>query len=314
MSKHVALVLGAGGARGLAHIGAIESLEDRGYIITSVAGCSMGALIAGMYAAGQLAEAKRWFLNVDEQLIWRMADINIFSGNSLVKGDRIIRELQTIVPDRPIEQLNIPCAIVAADMTHSEQVIYRTGSLFQAVRASISIPLFFQPVQMDKRLLVDGGVLNPLPLDIVQRTDGDLLVAMNISGKDNMPLETQPTPISIEEHIADLEARGLDVPQSIENQLLQLEQRINAYRNERANDLTRNINFFNLIDRMNDMQIQQNTLLMLQLNPPDVHAQMRQYKYNTFDFDKAEQIIADGKELMNAALDQYEQNNHNMQV
>lgn len=314
MSKHVALVLGAGGARGLAHIGAIESLEDRGYIITSVAGCSMGALIAGMYAAGQLAEAKRWFLNVDEQLIWRMADINIFSGNSLVKGDRIIRELQTIVPDRPIEQLNIPCAIVAADMTHSEQVIYRTGSLFQAVRASISIPLFFQPVQMDKRLLVDGGVLNPLPLDIVQRTDGDLLVAMNISGKDNMPLETQPTPISIEEHIADLEARGLDMPQSIENQLLQLEQRINAYRNERANDLTRNINFFNLIDRMNDMQIQQNTLLMLQLNPPDVHAQMRQYKYNTFDFDKAEQIIADGKELMNAALDQYEQNNHNMQV
>lgn len=311
MSKHVALVLGAGGARGLAHIGAIESLEERGYTITSIAGCSMGALIAGMYAAGQLTEAKEWFLNVDEELIWKMADINIFSGNSLVKGDRIIEELTKIVPDRTIEQLHIPCAIVAADMLSSEQVIFRSGSLFQAVRASISIPLFFKPVQIDKRLLVDGGVLNPLPLDLVQRTEGDLLVAMNISGKDAMVIDhLQTESIGIEDKIAHLEAHGLNVPQSIENQLLQLEQRINAYRNERANDLTRSINFFNIVDRMNDMQIQQNTILMLQLHQPDVHAVMRQYKYNTFDFDKAEQIIAEGKALMNAALDQYEQTAH----
>ena len=107
MTKHVALVLGSGGARGLAHIGAIEALEERGYTISSIAGCSMGAIIAGMYAAGELQEAKKWFLQVDKQLILRMMDINLLSRSSLVKGQRIIRDLEKIVPDRPMEELNI---------------------------------------------------------------------------------------------------------------------------------------------------------------------------------------------------------------
>ena len=257
MGKKVALVLGSGGARGLAHIGAIEALEQRGYTISSIAGCSMGSIIAGMYAAGQLKQAKEWFLQVDKQLILRMMDINLLSRNSLVKGKRIIDELQTIVPDRPMEELHIPCAIVATDMLHTEQVVFRSGSLFEAVRASISIPLFFEPVKMGDRMLIDGGILNPLPLDIVSRTEGDLLVAMDISGKDSLPL-------------------------------------------------SKTINFIRMLDRMSDLQIQQNTLLSLRLTPPDIHAVMRQYAFTTFDFDKAEQIIAEGKHIMMEALDQYE--------
>ena len=258
-NKRVALVLGSGGARGLAHIGAIEALEERGYTITSIAGCSMGSIIAGMYAAGQLKEAKEWFLSVDKQLILRMMDINLLSGNSLVKGQRIIEELQKVVPDRPMEKLNIPCTIVASDIMNTEEVIFRSGSLFEAVRASISIPLFFEPVKQGKRLLIDGGILNPLPLHVVQRTEGDILVAVDISGKDGIGLDSR-------------------------------------------------LNFISILDRMSDMQIQQNTLLALRLTPPDVHAVMRQYAYNTFDFDKAEQIIADGKRIMNEALDRYEKN------
>lgn len=307
MNKNVALVLGAGGARGLAHIGAIEALEQRGYTITSIAGCSMGSLIAGMYAAGELQKAKEWFLQVDEELIWRMADVNIFSGNSLVKGERIIQELQKVVPDQNIENLNIPCAIVAADMINTEEVIFRTGSLFQAIRASISIPLFFQPVQMEQRLLIDGGVLNPLPLNIVTRAENDILVAMDISGQDSMQLEPTPERLNLEQRIAEIEAKGLLIPQGIEDHLIAIEGKINAFREEKAKDLQRNINFFNLVDRMNDMQIQQNTKLTLQITPPDVHAVMRQYAYSTFDFDKAEEIITQGHTLMNLALDQYEQ-------
>ena len=106
VNKSVALVLGSGGARGLAHIGAIEALEERGYTITSIAGCSMGSIIAGMYAAGELKKAKEWFLSVDKQLILRMMDINLLSSNSLVKGQRIIHELETVVPDRLIENHN----------------------------------------------------------------------------------------------------------------------------------------------------------------------------------------------------------------
>jgi NTE family protein len=237
----------------------------------------MGSIIAGMYAAGQLAEAKKWFLRVDKQLILRMIDINLLSVNSLVKGQRIIKELETVVPDRPIEELNIPCAIVASDMQNTEEVIFRTGSLFEAVRASISIPLFFEPVQMGNRLLIDGGILNPLPLHTIQRTEGDILVAMDISGKDAMPEdETQSVPFKI-----------LETPMAKVQQL-------------------KRINFFSILDRMSDMQIQQNTLLECRLTPPDVHAVMRQYAYNTFDFDKAEEIIAQGHELMTQALIEYE--------
>lgn len=306
MGKNVALVLGSGGARGLAHIGAIEALEERGYTITSIAGCSMGSIIAGMYAAGQLKEAKEWFLSVDKQLILRMMDINLLSVNSLVKGERIIEELQKVVPDRPIESLNIPCTLVATDMIHSDEVIFRTGSLFEAVRASISIPLFFKPVQIGKRLLIDGGILNPLPLHVVERTPGDILVAADISGKDSMPTEPIPEPIDVDGRLAELTKKGIPVPKSWEEQLRQLGKRVDEIRANRAKDLGRNVNFFGLLDRMSDIQIQQNTLLSLRLTPPDVHSVMRQYAYNTFDFDKAEQIIADGKRLMSEALDKYE--------
>ena len=277
VNKNVALVLGSGGARGLAHIGAIEALEERGYTITSIAGCSMGSIIAGMYAAGQLEEAKQWFLRVDKQLILRMMDINLLSGNSLVKGRRIIQELEKVVPDRPIEELNIPCTIVASDMQNTEEVLFRSGSLFEAVRASISIPLFFEPVHKAHRLLIDGGILNPLPLHVIQRTEGDILVAMDISGKDSMPEEGQESvPFKI-----------LETPMAKMRQL-------------------KRINFFSILDRMSDMQIQQNTMMECLLTPPDIHAVMRQYAYNTFDFAKAEEIIAQGKQIMTNALTEYE--------
>lgn len=311
MSKNVALVLGSGGARGLAHIGAIEALEERGYTISSIAGCSMGSIIAGMYAAGQLKEAKEWFLSVDKQLILRMMDINLLSTNSLVKGERIIRELEKVVPDRPIESLNIPCTLVASDMMNTEEVIFRTGSLFEAVRASISIPLFFKPVQIENRLLIDGGILNPLPLHVVERMSGDLLVAMDISGKDSMEMEPAPEPIDVDGRLADLTARGIPVPKALENQLRQLGKKVDSVRAQRAKDLGRNINFFGILDRMSDMQIQQNTLMALRLTPPDVHAVMRQYAYNTFDFDKAEEIIAEGKRIMSEALEAYEKRKKN---
>ena len=306
MSKRVALVLGSGGARGLAHIGAIEALEDRGYTITSIAGCSMGSIIAGMYAAGELKRAKEWFLQVDKQLILRMIDINLLSSNSLVKGERIIKELEKIVPDRPMENLNIPCTIVASDMISTDEVSFRSGSLFEAIRASISIPLFFKPVQIGNRLLIDGGILNPLPLHMVQRTDGDILVASDISGKDKIPMNNEYEPIDVEGKLKDLTSRGIPVPKSVENQLRRLGERVDAIRESHAKDLGSKVSFVSLLDRMSDMQIQQNTLLALRLTPPDVHAVMRQYAYTTFDFDKAEEIIADGKRIMNEALDRYE--------
>ena len=300
--RDVALVLGSGGARGLAHIGAIEELEARGYRIRSIAGCSMGARIAGMYAAGQLQDAKEWFLQVDQQVILKMVDLSI-SLNSLVKGERVIRELEKVVPDQQIQSLNIPCAIVAADLISADEVVFRSGSLFEAIRASMSIPLFFQPVQRGHKLLIDGGTLNPLPLNRVKRTKGDLLVAMNISGKDSMQIK-KPEPSYFAKAAELIEQHGIQLSPT----LLNLKKRIEQKEEERLEnqDLRGMVNYFSLADRMSDIQIQQNTHLMLQLMPPDILATMPQYAYSTFDFDRAEEIIEQGRLLMRNAIDRYE--------
>lgn len=300
--RDVALVLGSGGARGLAHIGAIEELEARGYRIRSIAGCSMGAMIAGMYAAGQLQDAKEWFLQVDQQVILKMVDLSI-SLNSLVKGERVIRELEKVVPDQQIQSLNIPCAIVAADLISADEVVFRSGSLFEAIRASMSIPLFFQPVQRGHKLLIDGGTLNPLPLNRVKRTKGDLLVAMNISGKDSLQIK-KPEPSYFAKAAELIEQHGIQLSPT----LLNLKKRIEQKEEERLEnqDLRGMVNYFSLADRMSDIQIQQNTHLMLQLMPPDILATMPQYAYSTFDFDRAEEIIEQGRLLMRNAIDRYE--------
>ena len=305
MSKqNVALVLGSGGARGLAHIGAIEALEERGYRITSVSGCSMGSIIAGMFCAGKLVEAKQWFLSIDRQRILRLTDFSI-TGNSLVKGKRIIQALQEIVPDCPIESLPIPLTLVASDLITTDEVVFRTGSLFEAIRASISLPLFFQPVQWQGRLLVDGGILNPLPLRQIERTDGDILVAMNISGKDGLTIQHQSSDlVRIAQSLQ--EKRLSNMPKPIRQLSENVTQKLTAYERAKRLSLQGTVNYLTMLDRMSDMQIQQSTLLALRLTPPDVLATMPQYQFNTFDFDKAETIIAEGHRLMSEALEQYE--------
>ncbi len=155
-------------------------------------------------------------------------------------------------------------------------------------------------------LLIDGGILNPLPLHVVERTPGDILVAADISGKDSLPIEEVYEPIDVEGKLAEVKKSGIPVPKSWEQQLRLLGKKVDRIMEQRARDLGRKVSFVSLLDRMSDIQIQQNTMLSLRLTPPDVHSVMRQYAYNTFDFDKAEQIIADGKKLMSEALDKYE--------
>lgn len=304
-NKNVALVLGSGGARGLAHIGAIEALQERGYKVTSVSGCSMGSIIAGMFCAGKLREAKEWFLSVDRQRILQLTDFSI-TGNSLVKGSKVIKALQDIVPECKIESLPIPLTLVASDLLTTDEVIFREGSLFEAMRASISIPLFFQPVQWQGRLLVDGGILNPLPLRQIQRNEGDILVAMDISGKDGLHIEHKSSDL-VKIANALQEQRLPYMPKSIQQLRDNISGKLTAIDRARRLNLQGTVNYVTMLDRMSDMQIQRNTQLALQLTPPDVLASMPQYAFGTFDFDKAETIIAEGYRLMTEALTRYEQ-------
>ena len=126
--KEVALVLSSGGARGLAHIGVIEELEAHGYHIGSIAGCSMGALIGGVYAAGKLNEFREWMKTIDRKRMLELTDFSL-SFNHLVKGSRIIEAIMEFVPDVAIENLPIPYCAVATDWKSGREVVFRKGTV-----------------------------------------------------------------------------------------------------------------------------------------------------------------------------------------
>ena len=180
MRKNVALVLSAGGARGFAHIGAIKVLEQHGYKITSVAGTSMGALIGAIFASGQLHEFEDWVRTLDVMEVLKLTDITL-SGKGFVKGKKVIEKMKEIVPERSIEDLHIPYCAVATDLIRGEERVFTEGNLFNAIRASISIPTFFQPCQIGDDYYVDGGLVNPIPINRVKRNRRDLLVVVNVN-------------------------------------------------------------------------------------------------------------------------------------
>ena len=173
--RRVALVLAGGGARGVAHIGAIEELERQGFEISAVAGTSMGALVGGVYASGYLEPFKEWMRALDKYKVFSLVDFAL-STEGLVKGDRVMEAMKELVPD-------VHFAAVAADLLTGDEVVLDSGGLYDAIRASISIPSVFRPVHRDGRVLVDGGTVNPLPLNRVRREEGDLLVAVDVSAR-----------------------------------------------------------------------------------------------------------------------------------
>lgn len=178
--QKVALVLSGGAARGIAHIGVIEELEERGYEITSIAGTSMGSLIGGVYATGKLAELKDFMYSLDKGKVLRLVDFTL-NKQGLIKGDKVLKKMKNYVPDMLIEDLPIPYAAVAVDLIKKEEMVFRNGSLYHAIRASISIPSVFTPVKEKNSLLVDGGLLNNLPLSCVERKKGDMMVAVHVN-------------------------------------------------------------------------------------------------------------------------------------
>ena len=176
-SKEIHLVLSGGAARGIAHIGIIEVLEEAGYRIRSVSGTSMGALVGAVYASGQLEAFKRALFKVSLAEIVKLLDFT-FKYPGLIKGDKIMHWLAPYLSSRPIEELPLPYLAMATDLAHKTEVVFDHGDLATAVRASISIPSIFVPVYRDDQILVDGGVLNNIPVDKAPRHDGLPVVAV----------------------------------------------------------------------------------------------------------------------------------------
>lgn len=180
-SRTVSLVLGSGGARGLAHIGAIRALEERNLSIESIAGSSMGAVVGGMRAAGKLDDYAEWVSKLEQSDVFKLVDWTLSSGG-LISGDRIIKHLKDMVGDACIEDLPIDFTAVAVDIERGREIWLSKGPLFDAIRGSIAIPGLFTPHRYHGRLLVDGGILNPIPVAPTLRSLNDLTVVVNVNG------------------------------------------------------------------------------------------------------------------------------------
>ncbi|MDF2155132.1 patatin-like phospholipase family protein [Vibrio sp. CAU 1672] len=196
MAKTISLVLGSGGARGLVHIGIIRWLIENGYQIKSISGCSIGALIGGIYAAGELDEFEQWITSIDQKDIAMMLDFS-WQSSGMFKGDRIVETLRELIGDVSIEELPITYTAVAANVANEKEVWIKSGSLFDAIRASISLPLFFTPHTINGEALIDGGVLNPVPIAPTFGDNTDLTLAVNLGGEPEVL--TQKVPLTAQQ-------------------------------------------------------------------------------------------------------------------
>lgn len=288
MDKKVALVLSGGGARGLAHIGVIEELEKRGYTITSIAGTSMGAMVGGIYALGELEAFKNWIVLLDKKKVFSLVDFS-FSSNGLVKGDRVLQAMQEFIPDTNIEDLPIPFSATAADINKHEEVVFKSGSLYDAIRASIAIPTVFTPVIKGDSILVDGGVLNNVPISNVERTEGDLLITVYVNA--NIPVQK---PITSNEE----ETKNQGIYKKWLAEFSEHLQGILPQRSEHEK-----LGYFSLLDKTLTTGTLQMAQLTIEKGNPDILINVSRDVCGTYDFFMAKELIEIGRHAASTTLD-----------
>ena len=248
----------------------------------------MGSLIGGMYCLGQLAEVKEWLFSLTRRDVVSLLDFTL-STNSLLKGDKVIRTLKEMVPDTPIESLPIPFRAIAADLVTQREVVFSKGSIYRAIRSSISMPSILKPIKVAHHILIDGGIVNPLPLNRVVRTEGDILVSVNVSAPASEEIEER-------REAARLRQKG-------ESRWLSLHRLMDTFTPDSVAS-----NYMTLITSAIDLQIQRNTVLTQKITPPDVAVNIPMNRFGVFDFNHAEQITQVGYDEMNKALDAFESN------
>jgi NTE family protein len=296
MGKNVALALASGGARGLAHIGVIDELEEQGYNIVSVSGSSMGAVVGGMYAAGTLNDYKKWITSLSRIDVLGLIDFTL-GTTGFIKGEKIFHEMQNrgFISNQLIENLRIPLVVVATDIVNNKEIVFKSGSLEYALRASVSIPNVITPIEIEKGLLVDGGVLNPLPINHLSTENVDLIIAVDINAliphinskrKTTKEIDNQNDRSTFDQ----LRERWYELFEGDEKKKL-----------SKANKL----GYFDMFARSYQVMQSSITQHILKQNPPDILLEISKDICGVFEFYRAEEIIGIGRNACKEALKKY---------
>lgn len=274
INKSVSLVLSSGGARGVAHIGVIEGLLEHGFDIASISGSSMGAVVGGVYAAGKLPEYKEWVCNLDKIDVFKLLDFTL-STQGFVRGERVFNEMKKFISDCNIEELEIPFAAVATDIVNKKEVVFESGSLYTALRASAAIPSVMTPSIIENIELVDGGVCNPLPINHVKRAQSDILVVCDVNA--DVPSGLKQKKIEDESRFKPLMAKWNNLfPKS-------------------ENNKSKRLSMFELFTRSVDMMQDAITEQTIMQTNPEIVVRISREACGTFEFHRSSELIEYGK-------------------
>lgn len=295
--KSVSLVLSSGGARGLAHVGVIEELENRGYRIAEIAGCSAGALVGGMYAAGKLPEFKDWICNLDRIDVFSLMDFT-FSSRGFIKGEKVYNALKNVIKDCQIEELNIPFSCNAVDYRTGTEVIFREGSLYAAIRASGSIPTVFQPAKFHQYELIDGGVLNPVPISLLKNFGQNLVMVVGLNAPDSAII-APPKKDRLGRSFISMPSWLRDY----RNKMLQY------FPEQVKEEKSTSLSSFNLMTRAFDLLQDRFCSLLVAQYPVDIVVQVARNQAGTLEFHRAAELIEIGRQKAVMAIDEWENAN-----
>jgi len=286
IKKPVSLVLSSGGSKGLAHIGVINELEKQGFQISSVSGSSIGSVIGGIYAMGKLPEYTNWVKTLNQKAIWGLMDFTV-STNGLLKGEKVIEKMRTFIPDMPIEKMDIPFTAVATDILNEKEVVFRSGSFYEAIRASVAIPTIITPVKYKDTILVDGGVLNPVPIEYVTRNDNDILIVVNLYGEKNGEIEK-----------SNLIEDKNQTSTKLESLLKSISKLISS--GDR-----KSLGYFSLLNASTLAMVHKLAQQNIEIHQPDILINIPYDSSKTFDFHKAEKLIEIGKNTARRSIKEF---------
>ena len=287
----VALALGSGGARGLTQIGVIEELEKSDFEIVSISGTSIGSLIGGLYANNHLKEFKKWISNLDESGVFDLVDFTL-NRQGFVKGDRVFNEMKKFIPDAKIEELKIPFAAVTADLKSHKEVILTKGNLFDAIRSSVAVPSVLTPVKVGDHLFVDGGVVNPLPITALPKSEAELVIAVNL----NAAISSKS--------LDSLKSQAKEEKDWVDKIQKQFKKSFRDYILKSGKSKSE-LNYFEIVNSSFDLMQDKLTEIILEKNRPDILVNIPRNIAGTFEFDKAEELIEFGRKEFIKSLKEY---------
>lgn len=288
MSKKAVLILSSGGARGLAQIGVIEALESQGWVISRIAGSSIGSLVGAFYAAGKLNDFKAWVEKLDKMDVMRYFDVTI-SSQGFIKGDKIMKEMRRLMGNVKIEDLPVPFKAIAADIINNKSVWFENGDVINAIRASVSIPGVFTPSKTKNKMFVDGAIACPLPMQAYHLKEDEQMIAVNLNAR--IPYEVPE--LSAEEQQEQAQQAGV---------FHQWRENARNMLNIKKHKSAKSPGMYGILLRSFEMMQESYTMELINNYHPHFLVELSRESADTFEFNKAKELIAYGKQQTIKAL------------